>query len=302
MKNVFLAALIAIGMIVMGSTVACNNDNDNNDPLRDDVVLVEDPTQECPPVVITVDYERKAVIETILSLKGWNQPIEWVVVTKPIQIIYPNQNGSGYIEGFRINGADIPYSRTLLKKTQRILSKFSDYSVSEQKVLVEDLICREQLRMLDIELERAKCDDEPTLAPTPPVTPDGDDKGSGFSFPWWILWLLLAIALILFLLWLLSQLRGRDWERSESGSDRIAPVPADDDEEEEEPCRECRGCKNKCHCCCCKREIMVNTWSDTMFMLSDQKGSFSAEMQNGEFKISVSSSEKETRGASRRKK
>lgn len=299
--KLILSILAAIGMIVAGNKmfVACSDNNLS----QNDVVVIEEPTnKECPPVVITADYERKDILEVILSLKGWDQPIEWVVVTKPIQIIYPNQNGSGYIEGFRINGADIPYSKTLLGKTQKILNKFSDHSVSEQKVLIEDLICSEQLRLLDTELERAKCDDEPTLAPTPPVTPDGDDKGSGFSFPWWILWLLLAIALILFLLWLLSQLRGRDWERSESGSDRIAPVPADDDEEEEEPCSECRGCKNKCHCCCCKREIMVNTWSDTMSMLSKKEGSFSAEMQNGEFKISVSSTAEQSQQTLRRKK
>lgn len=221
MKNPIFAILVAIGMIVAGNVLSCKSDTGTTDV----VVVTEEPiTKECPPVVITADYERKAVIETILSLKGWNQPIEWVIVDEPIQIPYQNKNGSGYIEGFSINGADIPYSKTLLGKTQKILNKFSDHSVSEQKVLIEDLICSEQLRLLDTELEKAKCpEDEPTLAP--PVSPDGDDEGSGFSFPWWILWLLSAIALILFLLWLLSRLKRQGWAANESGSDR----PNDDE-------------------------------------------------------------------------
>lgn len=299
MKLIF-SILAAIGMIVAGNKmfVACS---DNNLAQNDVVVITEEPTlQECPPVVITADIERKEILEVILSLKGWDQPIEWVVVNKPVRILYPNQNGSGFIEGFKINKVEIPYSRTLLRKTQKILNKFSDHSVSEQKILVEDLICREQLRMLDTELEKAKCDEQPTLTPTPPVTPDGDDDGGSWAFPWWLLWLLLAIALILFLLWLLSRLKRQDWPANESGSDR----PNDDGEDgEEDPCKGCRGCKDKCCCCCCKREIMVNTWSDTMSMISKKEGSFSAEMQDGEFKISVSSFEKvQLRENLRRKK
>ncbi|MDD3693982.1 MAG: hypothetical protein PHC89_01145 [Candidatus Pacebacteria bacterium] len=302
MKKLIFAIFAAIGMIFAGNVLSCKSNDTKNTDL---VVITGEPTpKECPPVVITADHERKDILEIILSLKGFDQPVEWVIVDKPVQILYPNQNGSGFIEGFKVNGVEIPYSRTLLIKTEKILSKFSDHSVSEQKVLVEDLICSEQLKMLKSELEKARCDEQPTLAPVPPVVPD-DDNDDGcwlWPFPWW-LWVLLIAALLLFLFWLLNRLRDMDdGENEEVQQNHFvvppAPAPAPSDEEGD-PCRECKDYNSKC--CCCREKELSKRWESAMLALSLRKeGSFSAEMQDGEFKISVSA--EQPRETSHRKK